>query len=397
MKKGLFVLLATTILLMLLLMTGCSEEVKFESIPEDVSGFHEIDAAEEADGGVVYFIGNELFYDKDGVVVKVADHADSLWREGSTLYYTSDDVLYSYDLRAAETVKIVENPHNILGKYDGNIISYSGRSIYSINGNKKKRIFKDGYYVNRAALYKNKVYGIPASNVYEYDLDTLEVKKMTKGVELSRLQQIGGELYVENHKEKAGRRTVIYSKITDEGMQEEFSFGGIDSIAGVKAVKGGMFMTVVKRSDDDVKGNKLIYFENGKTRTVDKDHSYNIAGIINNELLYYKNEYSYGTYGENLTEFYLYNGKGSRKAFDLDVGSFEWISGYEYDGGILLEISYESVTSLYKYDGEKVEPIDTPDSFFYVTDLDIVDGKAYVKYIDGEETAEVLGAVIDLE
>ncbi len=297
----------------------------------------------------------------------------------------------------AETVKMVENPHTILGKYDGNIISYSGRNIYSVNGNKKKKIFKNGYYVNRAALYKNKVYGIPASNVYEYDLDTLEVKKMTKGVELSRLQPIGGKLYVENHKEKAGRRTVIYSKITDEGMQEEFSFGGIDSITGVKAVKGGMFMTVVKRSDDDVKGNKLIYFENGKTRTVDKDYGYNIVGIINDELLYYKNKYSYGTYGENLTEFYLYNGKDSSKAFDLDVGSFEWISGYEYDGGILLEISYESVTFLYKYDGEKVEQIDTPDSFFYVTALDIVDGKAYVKYIDGEETAEVLGAVIDLE
>ncbi len=96
MKKGLFVLLVMTILLMVLLMTGCSEKIKFESIPEDLSGFHEIDAAEEADGGVVYFIGNELFYDKDGVVVKVADYADSLWREDNTLYYTSDDVLYSY-------------------------------------------------------------------------------------------------------------------------------------------------------------------------------------------------------------------------------------------------------------------------------------------------------------
>lgn len=56
---------------------------------------------------------------------------------------------------------MAEKPYNILGKYDGNIISYYGRSIYSINETGKTKIFKDGYYLNSAVLYKNKVYGIP--------------------------------------------------------------------------------------------------------------------------------------------------------------------------------------------------------------------------------------------
>jgi len=78
------------------------------------------------------------------------------------------------------------------------------------------------------------------------------------------------------------------------------------------------------------------------------------------------------------------------------VGFFETIEGYEYEGGLLIEISYELSTELYKYDGGKVEKLETPSNFYSIIGLDIIDDKAYIKYSEGEESIESAGTVIDL-
>ena len=49
-----------------------------------------------------------------------------------------------------------------------------------------------------------------------------------------------------------------------------------------------------------MKGNQLLYVKDGRKIVVDKNYSYDIVGIINNKLCYYKNKYSYGTDDENL-------------------------------------------------------------------------------------------------
>ena len=393
MKKKIFLIL----MLSLFLMTGCSKETKFKSVDRTITGFHKVNVAEKIDDGVLYFKGDKILYDKDGTVIKIADKVSSLWRENDDIYYDSSNVLYSFNFETQKTNKLVDKPHRILGKYNGNIITYCGKTIYSINGTKKTKLFKDGYYLNKAVLYKNKVYGIPASNVYEYNLDTLKVKKITKNPYHSDFEVINGQLYIITEEEKKERINYTYSKLTDDGLEKLFDIKNITWVSDKKTIKDGMFLVTSKSYSDSVKGNQLLYVKDGRKIVVDKNYSYDIVGIINNKLCYYKNKYNYGTYDENLKTFYLYDGKKSIKAFDLDLGFFEDITGYEYDGGLVIKVSYESSTQLYKYDGKEVLVLDTPENFYSIMGLDIIDNKAYIKYSQGEESMDALGTIIDLD
>lgn len=384
-------------MLSLFLMTGCSKETKFKSVDRTITGFHKVNVAEKIDDGVLYFKGDKILYDKDGTVIKIADKVSSLWRENDDIYYDSSNVLYSFNFETQKTNKLVDKPHRILGKYNGNIITYYGRTIYSINGTEKTILFKDGYYLNKAVLYKNKVYGIPASNVYEYNLDTLKVKKITKNPYHSDFEVINGQLYIITEEEKKERINYTYSKLTDDGLEKLFDIKNITWISDKKTIKDGMFLVTSKSYSDSVKGNQLLYVKDGRKIVVDKNYSYDIVGIINNKLCYYKNKYNYGNYDENLKTFYLYDGKKSIKAFDLDLGFFEDITGYEYDGGLVIKVSYESSTQLYKYDGKEVLVLDTPENFYSIMGLDIIDNKAYIKYSQGEESMDALGTIIDLD
>ena len=393
MKKKIFLIL----MLSLFLMTGCSKETKFKSVDRTITGFHKVNVAEKIDDGVLYFKGDKILYDKDGTVIKIADKVSSLWRENDDIYYDSSNVLYSFNFETQKTNKLVDKPHRILGKYNGNIITYCGKTIYSINGTKRTKLFKDGYYLNKAVLYKNKVYGIPASNVYEYNLDTLKVKKITKNPYHSDFEVINGQLYIITEEEKKERINYTYSKLTDDGLEKLFDIKNITWISDKKTIKDGMFLVTSKSYSDSVKGNQLLYVKDGRKIVVDKNYSYDIVGIINNKLCYYKNKYNYGNYDENLKTFYLYDGKKSIKAFDLDLGFFEDITGYEYDGGLVIKVSYESSTQLYKYDGKEVLVLDTPEHFYSIMGLDIIDNKAYIKYSEGEESMVALGTIIDLD
>ena len=393
MKNKIFLIL----MLSLFLMTGCSKETKFKSVDRTITGFHKVNVAEKIDDGVLYFKGDKILYDKDGTVIKIADKVSSLWRENDDIYYDSSNVLYSFNFETQKTNKLVDKPHRILGKYNGNIITYCGKTIYSINGTKKTKLFKDGYYLNKAVLYKNKVYGIPASNVYEYNLDTLKVKKITKNPYHSDFEVINGQLYIITGEKKKERINYTYSKLTDDGLEKLFDIKNITWISDKKTVKDGMFLATSKSYSDSVKGNQLLYVKDGRKIVVDKNYSYDIVGIINNKLCYYKNKYNYGNYDENLKTFYLYDGKKSIKAFDLDLGFFEDITGYEYDGGLVIKVSYESSTQLYKYDGKEVLVLDTPENFYSIMGLDIIDNKAYIKYSQGEESMDALGTIIDLD
>ena len=393
MKKKIFLIL----MLSLFLMTGCSKETKFKSVDRTITGFHKVNVAEKIDDGVLYFKGDKILYDKDGTVIEIADKVSSLWRENDDIYYDSNNVLYSFNFETQKTNKLVDKPHRILGKYNGNIITYYGRTIYSINGTEKTILFKDGYYLNKAVLYKNKVYGIPASNVYEYNLDTLKVKKITKNPYHSDFEVINGQLYIITEEEKKERINYTYSKLTDDGLEKLFDIKNITWISDKKTIKDGMFLVTSKSYSDSVKGNQLLYVKDGRKIVVDKNYSYDIVGIINNKLCYYKNKYNYGTYDENLKTFYLYDGKKSIKVFDLDLGFFEDIIGYEYDGGLVIEVAYESSTRLYKYDGKEVLVLDTPEHFYSIMGLDIIDNKAFIKYSEGEESMDVLGTIIDLD
>ena len=393
MKNKIFLIL----MLSLFLMTGCSKETKFKSVDRTITGFHKVNVAEKIDDGVLYFKGDKILYDKDGTVIKIADKVSSLWRENDDIYYDSNNVLYSFNFETQKTNKLVDKPHRILGKYNGSIITYYGRTIYSINGTEKTKLFKDGYYLNKAVLYKNKVYGIPASNVYEYNLDTLKVKKITKNPYHSDFEVINGQLYIITEEEKKERINYTYSKLTDDGLEKLFDIKNITWISDKKTIKDGMFLVTSKSYSDSVKGNQLLYVKDGRKIVVDKNYSYDIVGIINNKLCYYKNKYNYGNYDENLKTFYLYDGKKSIKAFDLDLGFFEDITGYEYDGGLVIKVSYESSTQLYKYDGKEVLVLDTPENFYSIMGLDIIDSKAYIKYSQGEESMDALGTIIDLD
>lgn len=391
-------ILALVLPLMILFIWGCADkvEIEIERAEDTAGGFHEIEVAEKADGGIIYYSGEKVLYEKDGVSEEIADQVRSLWREDDDLYYDSGSVLYSYNLRTKETSRMVENPCNILGKYNGNIISYYGRTIYAINGTQKRKVFKDGYYLNRAILYGNTVYGVPAVNTYAYNLDSLEVKKMTKTPEMSYSEIIDGDLYIITIENKNGKRSYIYSKLTEQGLEAQFTIKNIESITGEKIVMNGMFLAAARTIGESAEGNRLLYVRDGKTAEIDRDFSYEIIGVLGNKLCYYKNTCDYGDFGENLTAFYLFDGESSQKAFDLEVGSYEAVTGYEYDGGLLIEIAYECLTELYQYDGKKVEKLNLPDSFFRVLGLEIIDGRAYISYSDGEESLTRQGAVIEL-
>ncbi len=385
MKKIFFLLIS------LFVITSCSKIVEFETIQKSNTGFHKINEAEKIDGGVVYYNGDNILFNKDGSTIELANKVRTLWREDDEIYYDSNNVLYSYNFKTKETKKMVERPYNILGKYNGNIISYYGRSIYSINGTKKIRIFKDGYYLNKAILYKNKVYGVPASNVYEYNLDTLKVKKITRNPEMSYFRMLDKKLYIIAKK----KDNYVYYKLTDNGLKQDFIIKNVTNVTE-KIVGNGMFIETNKDYNEYTKGNQLLYVYNHKIKKVDSDYSYYMLGIINNKFCYYKNKYNYGTYNKNLQTFYLYDGKKSTKAFDLNVENFETIIGYEYDGGLLIEVAYESLTTLYKYDGKKIIKLNTPDHFYRIIDLETIDNKVYIRYSDGEESMTALGTIIAL-
>ena len=223
-------------MLSLFFMTGCSKETKFKIVDRITTGFHKVNVAEKIDDGVLYFKGDKILYDKDGTVIKIADQVSSLWRENDDIYYDSNDVLYSFNFETQKTNKLVDKPHRILGKYNRNIITYYGRTIYSINGTEKTKLFKDGYYLNKAVLYKNKVYGIPASNVYEYNLDTLKVKKITKNPYHSDFEVINGQLYIITGEKKKERINYTYSKLTDDGLKKLFDIKNITWISDIKTV-----------------------------------------------------------------------------------------------------------------------------------------------------------------
>lgn len=207
--------------------------------------------------------------------------------------------------------------------------------------------------MNCAILYGNKVYGIPASNIYSYDLDTLKVERVTtQKHDMADFFMANDELYVSmiQYKKNRDQSKYTYYKVTDAGLKKEFQLNGYSSAGVGEIVKDGMFVTTAV-DDYDRKGNRLFYISDGKKQTIDKDYYYDILGICENKLLYYKNESYFGSEQENLTAFYLYDGKNSTKAFDLDVGFFEGLYGYEHEGGILIEVSYESAVKLYNYDG----------------------------------------------
>lgn len=373
------------------MVTGCSKTIEFEKVEKSDDGFHEIISVEKINGGVIYYNGNKVIFEKDGYKVEIADDVQSLWRENDDIYYDSNNVLYSYNIKTNEEKRLVDRPYNILGKYNDNIISYYGRSIYSINGTKKTRIFKDGYYLNRAVLYNNKVYGIPSSNIYEYNLDTLKVNKMTKGLEMSFFDNIDNQLYAITKDKKK----FTYYKITDKGLERDFVIKGANSVSQ-KEAKDGMFIETNTDFDDHANGNKLLYVHNGKIKKIDNDYSYYMLGIIDNKFCYYKNKYNYGTYDDNLKTFYLYDGHKSTEAFELDVDSFEDVVGHEFNDGLLIEVIYESLTKLYKYDGKDIIEMESPNNFFRVIGLEILDNKAYIRYSDGEESMNSLGTIIDL-
>ena len=45
----------------------------------------------------------------------------------------------------------------------------------------------------------------------------------------------------------------------------------------------------------------------------------------------------------------------------------------------------------------RVLVLDTPEYFYSIMGLDIIDNKAYIKYSEGEESMVALGTIIDLD
>lgn len=376
--------------------SGKPELVEFHRIEADVTGFHEINAAEEVEDGCIYFAGDKLVYMRNDVAVEVADNVSSLWRDGEDFYYMKEHNLYRYDLEGLKATKMAENVGEVLGKYKGDIITYYGRSICAVNDEGKRKIFSDGYYLNSALLFGNKVYGIPATNVYEYDLDTLKVKKVTKSPELSRLYDSGKDAYIITNDKLGWLDYVTYSAINESGT-DKILREKARSAGTIYAAEEGMFVECAPTDEDVTSSIRLLFVENdGTKRVVDEDYTYYGMGVMDGKLLYYKNNYVYGTFDTNLTTFYFYDGEKNMEAFDLDVGSFEYITGYEYDGGIIISVSYESSEVLYNYDGETVRRIAEDEYMFAVADLDVVGDKAYIRYYTGLEDIGTAGLIVQL-
>lgn len=373
---------------------------EFRMVEKNNQLFHKIEAAEKINNGILYYNDNNILYTKEDITTKIADKVQALWRENNDLYYTSNNVLYCYNFETKGTEKIIEKPYHILGKYNGNIITYHGRNIYSINEGKKIKIFENGHYLNKAVLYKNKVYGIPAKNVYEYNLDTLEVNKITTNKhDMSNMTMLDNQLYIYTIKYKNENRSksdYTYFKVTPDGLEKDFIISNINHITGEKNIQNGIIISTQNNAEETTKNNKLLYIANGKVKTIDKNYSYEITGLFDKKLLYYKNNHAYGTEQKNLNTFYLYDGKKSSKAFDLNVGFYENIKGYEYEGGIIVEVNYESSTKLYKYDGIDIKKIDIP-SMYRISALTVIDENIYIRYIDGEESMESLGIILSLK
>lgn len=191
------------------------------------------------------------------------------------------------------------------------------------------------------------------------------------------------------------KHNYTYFKVTDNGLKKEFTIKGFTSVGISKVAKDGMFITTI--SDDyNRKGSKLLYYNGKNLKTIDKNYYYDVIGIYDNKLLYYKNDSYFSTEQKNLKTFYLYDGKNKTKAFDLEVNYNEGLNGYEYKDGILIELTYESSTSLYKYNGKKIQKLDTP-YMYKIIALDIIDNKVYIRYSYGEESTSILGTIIDLK
>lgn len=376
---------------LILLLMGCTNFIKFEKDPLVKTGFHKINIAEKTNNGILYYNGDKVIYEENDKI-EIASNVKSLWRENNDIYYVNDNILYIYNIESKTAKKLVDKPYNILGKYNDSIISYSGKTIYSIKGNKKTKLFKDGYYLNRAILYKNKVYGIPATNVYEYNLDTLSVKKITKNTKYSYIKLINDELWIVTK----NKNNYTYSKIVNDNIKKMFTIKKVESVTDELNIKNGMVIKTSKSFNESVKGNRLLYIYDDKIKMIDKNHDYEVIGIYNNKLCYYKNNFMYGTEQKNLKTFYLYDGKNSKKAFDLDVNYYEDIKGYEYDTGLLIEILYENSTELYKYDGVNITKMKLPSHIHRINGIDIIENKAYIKYTDGEESLYSLGMIIEL-
>lgn len=387
----------TILFLLIILLTGCSKIIKFENIKQVRNGFHQINVAEKVNDGILYYDGDRVLYDINDNKTEIATEVKSLWREDNDIYYVSKNILYNYNLKSKETKRLVDKPHTILGKYNDKIISYSGSIIYSIDGTKKSKLFKDGYYLNSAVLYKNKVYGIPATNVYEYNLDTLEVNKVTKNPRNSYMKLINDDLWIVTTNKNKKKNNYTYYKMEDNKLKKVFTIKNVEYVFDEANTKDGMVIKTSKSFSESVKGNRLIYVQNDKIRNIDKNNEYEVIGIYNDQLCYYKNNYVYGTDQKNLKTFYLYNGKRSNKAFDLNVDYYDDIEGYEYNSGLLIAVIYEMNTKLYKYDGKTIEEVKQPNNLYRIISIDIIDNEAYIKYSDGEESLSVLGSIIDLK
>lgn len=82
---------------------GKPELVEFHRIEADVTGFHEINAAEEVGDGCIYFAGDKLVYMRNDVAVEVADNVSSLWRDGETVRRIAEDE-YMYSVADLDVV-----------------------------------------------------------------------------------------------------------------------------------------------------------------------------------------------------------------------------------------------------------------------------------------------------
>ncbi len=394
MKKKIILLL----IISLLFITGCTSKLNFEEVKEDTNSFHKMYAAEKIAGGIVYFDNQNVVYEKAGTITIITDYVEEVWLENEDLYYTKNNILYNYNLKTKQEEKITSKPHRILGKYNDAIISYSGKNIYAIKNNKKEKIFADGYYLNRAILYKNKVYGIPSHNVYEYNLDTLNTKKITDNPEYIQMQKVANELYITEGKKinkKKDNLNFTYSKVTDQGLQKVMTIKNKNMINAEKFVKDGLFLSTID-SQKDINGKgRLYFFKNGKLKTIDKGYYYEIIAIYNGKMYFYKNRYNYGTYDKNLNSIYYYDGNNVHKAFTLDLDNYEAINGYPYEDGLLITLSYESNTNLYNYDGHQIKEL--PVNVYSIHELKVIDNKIYMRYSEGEESFNSLGKVMSLD
>lgn len=382
------------LLLTLLILTGCSKVTKFEEVNNNQNKFHEIEVAEKINGKILYLDGKKLKYDNK----VIDDNISNIWRENKYIYYVNNDILYKYNLDNNYKKEICYKPYKILGKYKDNIISYTGRSIFSINDNGKKKIFKNGYYVNKAILYKNKVYGIPTKNIYEYNLDSLKIKKINTGKhDYADFNIYNNNLYIINEIYNKNRTSnkFIYYKLENNKFIKQFEINNISMINDSLYVKDRMFVSTQKNDKDITKGNELLYINNNKIKRIDKNYAYELIGIIDNKLLYYKNNTVYGD-GKNLKSFYMFDGKRKRKAFDLDISYYEGLYGHSYKDGIIIEVAYEMGENLYKYDGKRIRNIKLPSNIYSINNLNIIDNKLYIRYSDGEESNNIYSDIINL-